>query len=140
MGRTRTARSTFAALLAMMAIAVSAIDPPLTAAQPACVAESEPNQPEVEATPIRGASCITGTLPGDDQDFVLWERPATDVDQPWDFRLAGAPGILTLVEAYEVSSEPGAAISGTSPRRPSPRSPRTCFCPSGCSSASGAPT
>ena len=49
-----------------------------------------------------GTFCLTGELPGDDQDFVLWDLSDAASAQTWRLSLAGTPGILTRLEAYAV--------------------------------------
>jgi Mg-chelatase subunit ChlD len=98
------------ALLTTALVAGGATLPRTVHAQDACLSETEPNHPEVEAPSASGVLCVTGDLPADDQDFILWERPASGPRQPWTLRLAGAPAILTILEGYEVASEAGTPI------------------------------
>jgi hypothetical protein len=84
--------------------------PPSASAQTTCATEVEPNQPETDAPQRSGAFCLSAELPGDDQDFLLWDLSAAAPDQTWTLRLTGSAGVLTRLEAYAVDSEPGAPI------------------------------
>ncbi|MFN8620889.1 MAG: VWA domain-containing protein [Chloroflexota bacterium] len=81
---------------------------PAAAQEPAgCTAEAEPND-SPDALPIlSGPLCITGTLPTNDQDIVVWELSVADAARPWTIAVDGIPGTITGLKILPVTSDPG---------------------------------
>ena len=104
----RVARSRWlivAAISALLAAGSPAAAP--TLAQAGCLTDAEPNDTEAEASPVRGAFCVEGTLPGGDQDLALWEVGDEDLRTRWRITLEGVPGTLTILQFFQVTSPPG---------------------------------
>ena len=93
-----------------MLLVLGSAAPTSTLAEQPCRLEVEPNDPETQSSGVAGAFCLTGDLPGDDQDFILWDKSADAPSQTWTISLTGATGILTKLVAYEVASAPGEAV------------------------------
>ncbi len=93
-----------------MALAVALTGVPVsTYAQDACALDSEPNDSEAQAAPMTGP-CVSGALPDGDQDLYIWEAPPEAASTRWDITLEGIPGVLTILQFFVVTSEPGAAL------------------------------
>ena len=72
-----------------------------------CAPEAEPNDtPEVAAT-RQGALCIDGTLPGTDQDLLIWNVTASEAAVPWTFQVQGVLGTLTSVQVVPITTDSG---------------------------------
>src|SRR5262245_32829738 len=103
-----TGRRIGAALVTIAAAVAWGMAAPIPAAgQSDCAAESEPNDTPEAAQQTSGPLCLTGTLPSDDQDIVLWELSAADAMSPWTFEVAGIPGTRTGLKVVPITSEPG---------------------------------
>ncbi len=72
-----------------------------------CAQEAEPNDaPEVAAT-VRGALCISGTLPDTDQDLLIWDVTAAEAAIPWTVQIDGVLGTITSVKVVQITTDPG---------------------------------
>jgi Mg-chelatase subunit ChlD len=91
--------------LALLA-GVGASTPTTTLAQAPCIAESEPNDTEQEASSVAGPLCIEGTLSAGDQDLAVWELTTEHITTHWTVALEGVVGTENLLQFYTVTSEP----------------------------------
>lgn len=103
-------RRTGSLLMAGMLVASSLLAPlaiPVAAQEPACAAESEPNDSPDALPVVSGPLCVEGTLGSGDQDLVLWDLSATDAARPWTITVDGVDGTVTGVQVVGITSEPG---------------------------------
>jgi len=84
--------------------AVAAQDPGTDAV---CVPDTEPNDTPEAAPALSAPGCITGTLPDDDQDLLIWTITEEQAAQPWDITLDGVEATITGTKLFAISSAPG---------------------------------